>query len=312
MKRVLVIWYSQTGQLIRFTRSALRALEETPAIKVVYEELQPAEPFPFPWKLSRFVGAMPEAVTMVPCELKPVQFDPDAEFDLIVLAYPVWFLAPATPVTSFLKSPAARVLRGRSVITIVDSHGIWLQAQEKVKGLLAEQGAILIDNIVVPDQGGTFLSTLTAPRWMLSGRRDRLLGVFPPAGASESTISDASRFGPPIRDALLSNAVDNRAPLLVGYGAASVDWRFIGNEKIALRIFSLWAKAIRAAGPSGSPRRNLAQTLFVIYLVVAVGTLLPLTFFVKTLFAPLLRKRIAREQACWEGPSGSGRWHPEG
>lgn len=307
MKRVLVIYYSQTGQLLRFVRSALRSLEEAPGIQTVYEELKPVVPFSFPWTLGKFIGTMPEAVMMIPCELESVRFDPDAKFDLVVLAYPVWFLAPALPMTAFLKSPAARVLRGRPVITMVDSHGIWLNAQEKVKGFLSEHGAILIDNITVPDQGGTFLSTLTAPRWMLSGRKDRFLGIFPPAGASEAAIKDASRFGPPIRDALLSSALDNPAPLLVGYGAACADWRFIGNEKIALRVFTLWAKAIRAAGPRGSPRRKFAQILFAIYLVLAVGTLLPLSFLVKTLLAPVLRKRIAREQAYWEGPSGSRR-----
>ena len=307
MKRVLVIYYSQTGQLNRFTRSALSALDGTSGIEVVYEELKPAAPYPFPWNVRTFLGVMPESVLMIPPEIQPVRFDPDAVFDLVVLAYPVWFLSPALPVTAFLKSPAARVLRGRPVLTIVDSHGIWLAAQEKVKQALSAQGAVLIDNIIVPDQGGTFLSTLTAPRWMLTGRADRFLGVFPPAGASEAAVTDAARFGPPIRDALLAQALDHPAPLLVGWGAACVDWRFIGNEKIALRMFTLWARAIRAAGPRGSARRSLVQAVFAVYLVVVVGTLLPLSFFAKTLFARFLRERIAQDMAYYEGPSGADR-----
>jgi hypothetical protein len=54
MKRVLVIHYSQSGQLTNIVRSFLRPLIEAKDIEIVWEELQPAQPYPFPWPLYRF------------------------------------------------------------------------------------------------------------------------------------------------------------------------------------------------------------------------------------------------------------------
>src|SRR5204863_9194288 len=139
-------------------------------------------PYPFPWPLLRFFDAMPEAVLLDPPPLEPLAVRPDEHFDLVVLAYQVWFLSPSGPVTAFLKSESGkRLLRGRPVVTVIACRNMWLIAQETVKRLIHEAGGRLVDNVVFTDQGGTLATFITTPRWLLTGRRNAFWGL-PAAG----------------------------------------------------------------------------------------------------------------------------------
>ena len=94
MTRILVIYYSQTGQLARAVKSMMAPLEDHPDVEVVWQRVEPASPFPFPWGFFSFLDVFPESVYLDPPPLKPAEFDPDAHFDLVILAYQVWFLSP--------------------------------------------------------------------------------------------------------------------------------------------------------------------------------------------------------------------------
>src|SRR5207244_2261252 len=60
-QRALILWYSQTGQLRRALEAFVRPLEEA-GVELVWEELRPVPPFPFPWSLRAFLDAFPESV----------------------------------------------------------------------------------------------------------------------------------------------------------------------------------------------------------------------------------------------------------
>src|SRR6266496_6114817 len=104
-KRVLVIYYSQTGQLTRAVRAMMAPLENHPDFAITWQAIEPAQPYPFPWGFFQFLDAFPESVHLDPPPLKPMSFDPDGPYDLVVIAYQVWFLSPSLPITGFLKSP---------------------------------------------------------------------------------------------------------------------------------------------------------------------------------------------------------------
>src|SRR3989304_2795692 len=182
MIRILALYCSQTGQITRVVRSMMAPLEGRADIQIVWQNLQPKRPYPFPWPFLDFLDVFPESVHMVPPEMEPVSFDPDSHFDLIILAYQVWFLSPSLPVTGFLKSSAARVLKGKPVITVIACRNMWLSAQEKVKAMLTSLGARLIDNVVLVDQGPPWTTFVTTPRWLLTGKKDGFWGIFPAAG----------------------------------------------------------------------------------------------------------------------------------
>src|SRR5258708_12814551 len=87
---------------------------------------------------------MPESVLLEPPALEPLSVRPGEPFDLVVLAYQVWFLAPSGPITAFLKSEAGRqLLRGRPVVTLIACRNMWLTAQEAVNRLIAQPAAPL-------------------------------------------------------------------------------------------------------------------------------------------------------------------------
>ena len=304
MIRILVLHYSQTGQLTRAVQSMLGPLRGRPDVEIVWQNLEPVEAFPFPWGFFRFFDSFPECIHLDPPPIRPVAFGPEARFDLVILAYQVWFVAPSLPVTAFLQSEAARVLRDTPVITFVACRNLWLSAQETVKGILRDLGARHIDNVVLVDQGPPWATFITTPRWLLTGKKNGFLGVFPPAGVSEADITGAARFGRALADAL-PLLQSTRGPLLSGLGAVNVNAGYIASEKIAHRSLRLWGVLLRAIGRPGNPLRRLVLVAYIVFLVVMILTVMPVGIVVRALLKPLLRERLDAEVARLEAPSGS-------
>ena len=154
MKRVLVIHFSQSGQLAEIVQSVCAPLRASSDIALTTALIRPRRPFPFPWPFWRFFDTFPETVyaDASAAPIEPLDLPDDAEFDLIVLAYQVWFLSPSLPTTAFLQSEqAARLLRGKPVVTLIGCRNMWLLAQEIVKENLQQLGARLVDNAVLTD-----------------------------------------------------------------------------------------------------------------------------------------------------------------
>ena len=304
MKRVLVVHFSQTGQLAQVVRQLVAPLAGAPDVQLVDEVLRPRRPYPFPWPFWGFLDAMPESVLLEPPELKPLAVHPDEPFDLIVLAYQVWFLAPAGPATAFLKSAAGRrLLNGRPVVTVIACRNMWLTAQETVKRLIREAGGLLRDNVVFTDRAGVLASFITTPRWLLTGKRDSLLGL-PPAGVPAGDIASAGRFGGALLGALRADRQREAAPMLGGLGAAPVDARLILSERAGQRAFSVWARLIRLAGPAGAWTRLPLLALFGAYLIAMILVVVPPSLLVQRLLRPLLARRLESARAYYELPSG--------
>jgi hypothetical protein len=304
MTRILVLYYSQTGQLTRAAQSMLGPLAGRPDVEIVWQNLEPVAPFPFPWSFLRFFDTFPECVYLDPPPLKPLAFGLEARFDLVVVAYQVWFLSPALPITAFLKSPAAGILRDTPVITLIVCRNMWLSAQEKMKQMLANAGARHIDNVVLTDQGPPWATFVTTPRWVLTGRKEGFWGIFPPAGVSDAEIAGAARFGRALADAL-PLLQSTRGPLLSGLGAVKVNPGYVAGEKIAHRSFQVWGRLLRAIGPPGHPLRRLVLVVYVVFLVTMILTVLPVSMVARALLRPLLKGKLDAEVARLEGPSGS-------
>ena len=304
MKRVLVVHFSQTGQLARVARRLASPLAEANDVQLVEETLRPRPPYPFPWSLWRFLDAMPETVLLEPPALEPFSVRAGERFDLVILAYQVWYLAPSGPMTAFLKSETGkRLLRGRPVVTVIACRNMWLLAQESVKRLIQEAGGRLLDNVVFTDQGGTLATFVTTPRWLLTGRRNSFWGL-PAAGVAEEEIASAGRFGLALLDALRAGRECKDAPMLAGLGAARVDPKLIFSERAARRAFSAWSRLIRLGGAPGSIARMPMLALFSVYLVAMILTVVPASLLVQRITRPLFAARLRSLQAYYELPSG--------
>jgi len=304
MTRILVLHFSQTGQLTRALQSMLAPLKARPDVEIVWQDMVPVEPFPFPWGLMRFFDTFPECVHLDPPPIKPVAFGSDAHFDLVILGYQVWFLSPSLPVTAFLQSPAARALKDTPVITFIACRNMWLSAQAKVKDMLAGLGAWHIDNVVLTDQGPPWSTFVTTPLWLLTGKKDGFLGIFPPAGVSETDIAGAARFGRALADGL-HLLKSTRSPLLSGLGAARVIPGYIAGEKVVHRSFLIWGRLLRAVGKPGNPARRVVLVAYIAFLVTMILTVMPVSVVIRALLRPFMRQQLEAQVARLEAPSGS-------
>ncbi len=306
MKRVLVLNYSQTGQLTEITRRIVEPLQQDGCIAVHIETLRPAKPYPFPWGFFSFLDAFPESAHMVPPELLPLSLTGDEEFDLVILPYQVWFLAPSQPVTAFLKHPLAKkLLTGKPVVTVIACRNMWMLAQEKMKQMLNACGARLLDNVALVDPSPTMASLWSTPFWLLSGKKD-YLKFLPPAGVDAVSIHAARRFGLALRDALHRDEERGTAPLLSGLKAVDSNPRLLFSEKAATRSFFVWGKLLRAVGGPGQWRRYPFLILYVTFLITLISTVVPVSLLIQSLTRPLLRRRFAVLKQQFDLPSGSG------
>ncbi len=304
MRRVLIVHFSQTGQLDRLTRSVCAPLQRHAEIQVDFLPLAPAQPYPFPWPFLDFFRIFPETVLMRPQPLQPLAVDEAVRYDLVILAYQVWFLSPSQPMTAFLASPqAARLLAGTPVVTLIGCRNMWLMAQEKLKARLQQLGARLVDNIVLTDACGTAASFLATPLWLFTGRQKPYAWV-PRAGIDEAQIAAASRFGEAMARRLRADDRPIEQPMLQGLGAVRVDEKLIASEKVGHRSFLLWSRLLAALGPRQSRRRAAGLVLYILFLLCLIVTVVPLSALLKKLLAPLSRARTQRDKAYFAGPSG--------
>lgn len=304
-KRVLVLGYSQTGQLSRLVDSIVGPLAESEEIEVTRQAIEPAKAFPFPWPFLHFFNIFPETVYEEAIELKPLEIAEDEDFDLVILAYQVWFLSPSLPVSSFLNSPRAeKLLRGKPVITVIGCRNMWLMAQEKVKAKLTAIGARLIDNIVLTDGAHSAFTFVSTPLWVLTGKKGPFLGgVIPKAGIPEEEIAAASRFGQAIASQLPDQSGEPTS-MLRGLGAVKVQERLIASELIAHRSFRIWGGLLRRIGRQDSLLRKCVLVVYILFLIIMILTVVPLSAILKRIFAPFLSRRTAAQKTYYAAPSG--------
>lgn len=306
MKKILVIQYSQTGQLTDVVASVCRPLQESNDIEVVIETLEPVKPYPYPWTFFQFLDVFPESVYLDPPELKPLTVSAKDDFDLVILAYQVWYLSPSLPITAFLKSHAGKqLLENKPVITVIACRDMWAMAQETVKKMLAEMSARLLDNVVLTDQGSSMASFVTTPHWLLTGKKDAFW-TFPAAGIVDEEIQKASRFGLALLEGLGNDQEKADAPMLTGLKAVTADISLIKSEKIGYRSFRIWGKLIRKVGQSGDPWRKPVLVIYILFLILMIVTVVPVNMLLKRLFALISKNKQEEMKLYFEQPSGSG------
>ena len=306
MKRVLVVYWSQTGQLADVVKAVAEPLLAVPDIEVVFENLHPQTLYKFPWSFLDFFNTFPETVYEEPQAIQPLQVNADESFDLVILAYQVWFLSPSQPMMAFLQSAAAaHLLKDKPVITLIACRNMWLMAQEVMKERLAALGAKLIDNAVLVDRAHPAATFISTPMWMLTGKRGPFLkSLIPAAGIAPDSIAAAKRFGVAIAQHLPQREGESMEPMLKDLHAVAVNERLIASEKIAKRSFMIWGKLLRAIGKPSSLMRRAVLCLYIVFLVLMILTVVPVSAVIKRLLSPFTRKRIAQQRHYFSLPSG--------
>jgi len=299
MKNVLVVYYSQSGQLKEIASQIAKPLLNDAEINVTFHEIEPEKPFPFPWDKDAFFDAFPESFLQEPTALKPVPSNIlNTKYDLVLLHYQVWYLSPSIPVNSFLKSPEAKILLNNTpVVTISGSRNMWIMAQEKVKKLLIQNGAKLKGNIALVDRAGNLISVVTIVEWMFSGVKSKYLGIFPLPGVSQKDIQDSSKFGDIIKADLLSENFENLQQKLVSNGAVKISSYLALVDRTGNKIFNKWSNFIKSRKKS----RKTWLKVFYVYLFLAIWLISPIVYILHVFTYPLKINKIKKETQYFKG-----------
>lgn len=292
IKRILVIYYTQSGQLKEIADNFVAPFQKQ-GIPVDFYEIQMETPYPFPWTNESFFGAFPESFLELPQPIKAMPPDIETqEYDLVVLAYQVWYLSPSIPVTSFLKSQQARVLlEGKPVVTLSGTRNMWIKAQEKLRNMLVKKGARIVANIALTDRHYNHISVLTIVHWLFTGKKDKYLGIFPLPGVSQKDITNATQYGELVLNHSQKGEYQQSLQKeIVAQGGVQVKPFLLSAEKKANRLFGIWARAIYQ-----SPRRKFLLKCFHTYLYFAIWILMPIVWLFYWLTYPLFYKKIRRE-----------------
>jgi len=272
-KNILVIYYTQTGQLKQIVDSLLSPLAASSVFSIDYLEIRPAVAYPFPWTRNAFLDVFPESILEAPIGLKPVEAKYRGAYDLIILAFQPWYLSPSLPISAFLKSTdTAGLLKGHRVVTVIGARNMWVQSFERVKERVESLGGTLVGNIALTDRALNLVSAVTIGYWMFHGKKDRCLGVFPKPGISDADIAGAARFGKVLENALINDRTDRVGEELDKLGAAEINDSLARLEIRAKRIFKMWAKLIITR----SKIRRLLLNMFFIELILGLVILSPL------------------------------------
>ncbi|MEW6493975.1 MAG: hypothetical protein AB1589_15905 [Cyanobacteriota bacterium] len=304
MKRVLVVYYTQSGDVERAIQSFTKFLN-IPEVELTWERIQPKADYPYPWNFQKFFDVFPECINEEPPAIKPPNFDLNKKFDLIILAYQVWFLAPSLPIQAFLKSESAKVLNDTKIITLMVCRNMWHSASETMKKMISKVGGIHIDNVVVTHQGPPLATFITTPRLLLTGKKDRFLGTLPPGGVREEDIEALSRFGRQIAHNLEALNDSSNQSLLKNLGAVEVNPRYVIPEIIGRVVYGAWAKLARFFGKSGSLSRRPIIYLFAVLLILAIPIVLIVSLILRVLFYPLINPKIKSYVEVLKSPSGA-------
>ena len=268
--RVLVVWYSQSGQLRRVAESVAAPLEEAGA-EVRWAKLTPTREFPFPWDLRSFLGVFPDTVAGRGCALERLELEDGERFDLVILAYTVWFLSPSLPVQALFASPLSAALHGTPVVSLIACRNMWLSAERTVRRLVRGAGGVHAGTIAVTDDGPAWATFVTTPRWLLTGRRARFLRVFPPAGISDATISSLRRFGEALAERGNRLGAPEVSAALADLDPLQVDRPMVLPDLAFGRAFRVWAAAIQRTTRPGSAGRGAALGALTAFIVTAAA-----------------------------------------
>lgn len=297
MKHILVISYSQSGQLTDLLSNLVSTINEE--IEIV--SVQPKTNFSFPWISHDFFNAMPETVLEKEIELNEIAFKRDT-YDLIILGYQPWFLSPSLPTTALLKNDHfKRIMNNTPIVTVIGARNMWLNSQESVKQLIKDADGVLVGNIPFIDRNPNLLSAVSILHWMLTGKKEKKYGIFPLPGISEKDILEASLFGNIIQKSLDENRFEDLQKEVLLTNRVNINTNILFIEGRAKKLFKIWANQITKKGSTARKRKTWVN-FFKYYLIIALFMVAPIVLVVyNILIRPFSLNKINKNKAYFYG-----------
>lgn len=288
-KKVLAIYYSQSGQLGEIINNITEPLVNA-GICVEIVRIKPINDYVFPWTAEGFYDVMPDCVLGVPVELEPFILK-QTSYDLIILGYQSWFLSPSIPSNSLLQHPSLKaVLKNTPVVTVTGARNMWLNAFVGIKKLLRDAHANHVGNIALVDEHLNPLSYFTIFHWLLGGKKTRLLGIFPLPGVADGDILRSKLFGEAILPFLTAGQWAGMQDVLIAQKAVAYNYSLMILEAKAGPQYIGWANKVNS-----SKHRKRLLSAFKYYLHVALFIGAPILLLLDAIFVrPFSSKKVKK------------------
>jgi hypothetical protein len=272
MREVLVLSYSNSGDVEVALARLLAPLQGRADTRIHHCRIRTVEPINFPWTVHQFAASSADVGHAARLDVVLDPPPPNIDFDLVVLGWQVWWLRPSPPIRNFLQRHAHRLLGGRRVIAIGCSRQMWVSAYLRLQRLVAGAGGILSDQAMVRYQGSG-ATLITTPMMLLTGKR-RAFGPFPPPTPIEEELRALDRCG----ERLAASdrwRTDLDTPLLGGVSLCRYEARYRVPEKVASAFMSVCDPVLSNWARRGQPLRWPLIYLWAILFAIGVATVVP-------------------------------------
>jgi len=290
-KKILAIYYTQSGQMGTIIDTFTAPLIEAGA-SVEKAQVKLVSDYKFPWTGSSFFSVMPNCVLGIPEPIEPLNLQ-EEKYDLVILGYQPWFLSPSIPSNSLVQSEDFKaIIKDTPVITISAGRNMWINSYVRVRNMIKDAGAKLVGNVALLDKHPNPVSFITIFYWMLTGKKDRYLNIFPKPGVSDNDIAATVQYGQTVAKHLDNNEWDTLQDELIEQKAVEISYKLMFIEARAKPIFAVWARFI-----AGRKNRTPWLAAFKYYLFIALFLGAPVLLTLDAVFLkPFSSKRIKRNK----------------
>jgi len=201
--RLLVLYHTGTGTVLRTLYFLLGELLEGPEVEVTFQKVQSAPAFPQPWSLKDFFRVPALAMYGASVTIEPLDMQVDEKYDAIVFAGPIWNMNVAVPIWSIFDSPWVKLFKDTPVITLVTCRSNYGGATERIAERVTEAGGTPMGRIIITDPRPFKVTGKSLQQLLLKGRRRTYFkgewvdGVIP-----DKFLSEVKKYTPAIKAAL--------------------------------------------------------------------------------------------------------------
>lgn len=298
MYKILAINHSQSGQLTEIVDNFLKPILETKNVVIDRITFDTKEKFPFPWTTDVFFDTMPESILEEPKELTEITYQYE-KYDLVVLGYQPWFLSPSIPTSSLLQDVAFKKrIANTNVITLIGARNMWINSQESIKKHLSNANAKLIGNIPLIDRNNNSISAITILYWMLSGKKESFLGIFPKPGILQKEIDEMQDYGKIFNAAKEEHKLEKLQENFLAKGSIFIANNLMFVELRGRKLFNVWAKWIK----SKTKTRKFWVSVYKYYLLVALFLVAPILLIIVNVFIfPFSKSSLKKKKSYFYG-----------
>jgi hypothetical protein len=229
MKKILAIYYSQTGQLKKLLTNFLSGYKD----KVTFSEIKTSQ-YGFPLTWNSMFEMFPESVLQIPCKIS--YNIPIDNYDTIIIGFQTWFLHLSLPILTFSQTnDFLSAVKGKNVYLFMDCRNSWRTPMKLMKEKVNNAGGYVIGEYVYGSISGNFIGSISILHWFFTGVKKMLF--FSEPGVPENEIKMAMHYGNKYL------GIENRNKVM-RFPIGKNKFLPIKTEKYASSKFEKWAKYI--------------------------------------------------------------------